>query len=134
MSELEEIIAHGNRGHSKRQDNNWITCADGFRLSVIAGGGAYCQPRPSMCSCAYLSPEKQAEYGVTPRGHLPYEVAHDFPGPYTHVEVGYPSEKPRPWKQWRQYGAHRWEDSDVFANVPVEMVRDLVKAHGGEAS
>lgn len=140
MSVLEQIIAKGNRTLSIARLRkggaelpNWIDCADGFRLSVIAGGGAYCTPRP---------------------GTLPYDdVDEDYPGPYSAVEVGYPSEKPEPWHctAWADgFDAHKdhpvcdgwetysemgtYEDSSVYARVPVQMVRDLIALHGGEAS
>jgi hypothetical protein len=51
MSALESIIAHGNRSLDIERiksgagwSDSWITCADGFKLSVIAGGGTYCSP------------------------------------------------------------------------------------------
>jgi hypothetical protein len=140
MSVLERIIAHGNRNLSiaRIRDGrfetapNWITCADGFRLSVIAGGGAYCSPRPGM---------------------LPYDdVSDDYPGPYQAVEVGYPSERPEPWHcaawsegfdnhrdhptcdGWQAYAdGEDYDDTSVYARVPVQMVRDLIALHGGEA-
>lgn len=75
-------------------------------MSVIAGWGAYCLP----------DGEKK-----------PTE-------PYTHVEVGFPSDRPEPWDQWQGYADERNTHETVFAFVPVNMVRDLVQAHGGEAS
>jgi hypothetical protein len=137
---LEQIIAHGNRTLSLqrlrtrgyRDLPNWITCADGFKLSVIAGGGAYCSPRP----------------GLSPYDDVP----DDYPGPYVAVEVGYPSERPEPWHctAWRDgYDSHAdhdvcdgwqtyaeadtYEDTSVYGRVPVAMVRALVALHGGEA-
>lgn len=125
MSEaLERIIAEGNVDRSS--NSNWLRCADGFRLSVIAGRGAYCKPRPAF----------------DPRQRLPdalrmYDVPSDFPGPYTHVEVGYPSTRPEPWSP---VGVDRWLDyvespedptGTVYAQVPVDLVRSLVAAHGG---
>jgi hypothetical protein len=62
---LEDIIASGNRsnGRSGWVYNNLITCADGFELSVIAGWGAYCDPRPD------------------------YSDNENYAGPYSAVEV-----------------------------------------------
>lgn len=131
MSLLENIIAKGNRSLDLQtilagggNSANWITCADGFKLSVIAGGGAYCQPRPG----------DPPEWGGVPD---------DYPGPYTAVEVGYPS-GPVPGT-WHDYcdGAEPTcvatispvEDctcGGVFGCVPVGLVRDLVALHGGE--
>jgi hypothetical protein len=80
-----------------------IMCVDGFRVSVIASASAYCTPRTAQ-------------------------------GPYTHVEVGFPSRRPEPWDAWVKYA----EDPEiptgtVYGWVPVDLVRDLVAAHGGEA-
>ena len=132
MSVLETIIARGNRRNVPGKDwpecwemeqNNRITCADGFSLSVIAGPGAYCTPRPKMV------PHLPA---------MPYDDEIDdayFSGPYTHVEVGFPSAKPKPWKKsWRQYSESPGSPTaTVYSWVPVELVRDLVQRHGGEA-
>ena len=120
MSALEEIIAHGNRGH-RRVDNNHITCADGSTLSVIAGGGTYCHPTPPFCSCQYL-PLGDAD----PRLRRPWEVAHDYPGPYTKVEVMPGACVGKPPKWWRKAAG------DV-ASVDVEKVRRFVAEHGGES-
>jgi hypothetical protein len=117
MSLLEEIIAHGNRGfRPMRMTKSKIRCADGFRLSVIAGEGTYCTPRPDR-------------YGIL--GDAPA----DYPGPYTHVEVGYPSAKPEPWDRWKEYVEDPTAPTEtVYGYVPVELVRELVAAHGGEAA
>lgn len=123
MSALEEVIAHGNRGHSGYPDST-IVCADGFSLSVIAGGGTYCTPRPAFCSCA-------SRPGSRPMPAYSGELEHDFPGPYLAVEVGFPSERPEPWDAWAQYAD---EYVEIFPFVPVQLVRDLVAAHGGEQS
>lgn len=125
MSTLESIIAEGNRGHCHK-DNNHIRCADGFDMSVIAGGGSYCKPRPTFC------------WTLPSVGHeswdpMPGEVACDYPGPYVSVEVGYPSERPEPWDEWSWYcGDAEDPTGTVYCRVPVDMVRRLVASHGGE--
>jgi hypothetical protein len=51
---LDRIAANGNRPPVNGEDAKdwqgdqscWIRCKDGFRLSVTAGGSAYCAPRP----------------------------------------------------------------------------------------
>ena len=129
---LEEIIAHGNRGHFGSPDGH-ITCADGFRLSVIAGGGTYCSPRPAPCYSI------GAEHH-TLSGGFGSDVDCTYSGPYYAVEVGFPSERPEPWgdddddpRSWRTY-AETADDptGTVYGRVPVEMLRALVAAHGGE--
>jgi hypothetical protein len=124
---LEEIIAHGNRGHVGFSGEAKITCADGFTLSVIAGGGTYCHPRPVLC---YHS----ADHDMVHEPFAPYEdVAHDYEGPYDQVEVGFPSERPEPWEEWRQFAEESEKPTEtVYGYVPVGMVRVLVANHGGE--
>lgn len=56
-------------------------------------------------------------------------------GPFTHVEVYFPSLRPEPWELWAEYA----EDPDrptgtFYGPVPVALVRELIAAHGGEAS
>ncbi len=52
-------------------------------------------------------------------------------GPWTCVEVGFPSVKPP--RSWKKY-AENWSDptGTVYAWVPVEVVRRFIKTHGGE--
>lgn len=123
---LEEIVTHGNRGHIGFLDTNQIHCADGFSVSVIAGGGTYCSPRPTLCLCAL--------------GKGPYvplfndETAHDYPGPYNTVEVGYPTTTPEPWNEWERYAESPEKPTEsVYGYVPVDMVRRLIATHGGES-
>ena len=120
---LEQIIASGNRRFDPANlhigDNN-IQCADGYTMSVIAGEGCYCTPRPDR-------------YGVL--GNAPG----DYPGPYSHVEVGFPSARPEPWEKWQPLADGLGDDDralwlTVYGYVPVELVRELVAAHGGEVT
>jgi hypothetical protein len=140
---LERIIRHGNRpgvaailsrDASSPREGNWVVCTDGFKVSVVAGANMYCTPRPSSVTLSDAN-----------------AVDEDYPGPYTEVEVGYPSERPEPWActhNANEYGycprpadARSWQcysdDGDthetVFGYVPVQMVRDLIALHGGEA-
>lgn len=45
-------------------------------------------------------------------------------GPYTHVEVGFPTCDMGP--EWEEYN-----DGDIFAWVPVELVQEVIDEHGG---
>jgi hypothetical protein len=107
---LDQIVASGTPALGRR---NRIECHDGFSLSVIAGAFCYSTPRPGLEG-----------------------VASGYPGPYTAVEVGFPSDRPEPWT-----GVDGWADfaenvddptRTVYSYVPVEMVRALILAHGGE--
>jgi hypothetical protein len=54
-------------------------------------------------------------------------------GPWTHVELGFPSARPEPWRKWRKYAEDADRPTDtVYAYVPVQMVIDLITSHGGE--
>ena len=121
---LDAIAAHGNRGHATDinapRGDSQIRCADGSVLSVIAGGGTYCQPRPAMCTCSLRG--ELEPFASTP---YPWEVAHDYPGPYTHVEVmPIKGDWPAEWFDG---------DGDSVATVAVKDVRVEVAKRGGEA-
>ncbi len=49
-------------------------------------------------------------------------------GPYSHVEVGYPTVTPP--KSWRRYADGDYPN-DVYACVPVELVATFIDSHGG---
>lgn len=113
MSHFEKIVAGGGvlRVHygdtvpiSYKEIAPPVKCQDGAVLSVQAGRMYYCSPR--------------SDYG-----------------PYSHVEVGYPSVEPP--ETWKPYFEDDWETDDrlggVYAYVPVELVREFIEAHGGEA-
>jgi hypothetical protein len=125
---LEQIIANGNRGHTKR--GNWVKCVDGFKLSVIAGGGTYCTPRPDIC--IYPVETTLCSRSLGRRGILE-DVSCSYDGPYSHLEIGYPSECPEPWEIWSEFVEDKDDPTEtVYAYVPVEDVRALVELHGGE--
>jgi hypothetical protein len=70
-----------------------------------------------------LSVQASSTHYATPR------INH---GPYTHVEVGYPSE---PVEELMPYA----EDGDcptqtVYGYVPVEVVEQVIESHGGIAN
>lgn len=132
MSKFEQIIANGNRGHGHAREpgDSGIRCADGFTLSVIAGGGTYCTPRPTLCSHPLIEgPIEGPWLGMTTKSC-------DYAGPYDAVEVGFPSARPEPWDAWFGF-FEDWGDTDptqgVYGYVPVDLVRALIEAHGGEA-
>jgi hypothetical protein len=136
FSLLELIITHGNRGHNHvdlmntAPLSNIVVCADGFTVSVIAGGGTYCTPRPVLCAHPY---NDELCSDTAPVSDIMYTAACKYSGPYTEVEVGYPSDVPEPWEIWAEFVEDAEKPTEtVYAYVPVEDVRDLIRLHGGE--
>jgi len=79
-----------------------VICADGFSVSVQAGGPLYCSPSTSD----------------TDR--------------YAEVELGYPS---RPSALLLRYASDPKDPTDtIYPYVPVEIVSELIRAHGGMIS
>lgn len=112
--QLDLIAAVGTRWPPDKRGtapSNHVECVDGFRLSVVAGRAMYCSPRPGW----------------------PGATSEDYAGPYTHVEVGFPSAKPEPWSEWELYCENVDDPTEtVYAYVPVSLVRALIESHGGE--
>lgn len=82
-----------------------IVCADGFEISVQAGAGLHCLPDPRTGADAAA---------------------------FTHVECGYPTKVPTPWKLWSLFAEDEHNPlNTVYIRVPVEAVRALLSRHGG---
>jgi hypothetical protein len=65
-------------------------------------------------------------------GKLLYSTPRHDAGPWSHVEVGFPSERPEPWADWTQYCEDPQRPTNtVYGYVPLEMVEALVALHGG---
>lgn len=61
-----------------------------------------------------------------------YCLPRDNEGPYTHVEVGFPSEIPHPWEEWERYAeTEQYPTESVYGYVPVDLVIGLIEYHGG---
>ena len=58
-----------------------------------------------------------------------YCTPRDNVGPWTHVEIGYPS---RVIPELAQYGEQGY--SSVYAYVPIELVENIIEASGGMGS
>jgi len=116
MTQLDQIARHGTRDANFSREGkpkSHIVCADGFKVSVIAGWGAYCYPRPDL-----------GETGPPC----------DYEGPYFEVEVGFPTERPEPWEEWEDYQDGSGDPvKSVYGYVPIAVVEALIEAHGGEA-
>ena len=122
-----DLAEHTRRGRMRYDNRRMVTeyrlqhvdCRDGFRLSVIAGWGTFCRPTPALGRGQFWR-------------RMPGYVAHDYAGPYSHVEVGLWSPH-RPPPEWGWNG----DPSSggrlmVYKCVPVDEVRRLVALHGGE--
>jgi len=113
---MDRITQHGTQDSKfsrAGKPTGQINCVDGFRLSVQAGGGAYSVPRH--------------------HGFSAHDPGSDFEGPYTHAEVGFPSQQPQPWSKWEKYCEAPSEPTEtVYGYVPVELIRALIESHGGE--
>jgi hypothetical protein len=108
VAQLEQIITAGS--HHGTNDH-WLTCPDGFRVSVLAEASAYCTPRPHP-----------VEHG--------FSRDRTWSGTFTHVEVGFPTMRPEPWDEWAQYcDAPDCPTETVYGYVPVDMVRALIASH-----
>lgn len=103
---IDHIIATGS-GFLPRA----IRLADDGIISVRAGNGAYCKPRPRALLVS------EGGLGTVPA---------DYPGPYTHVEVCLRGNLVAP-PEWEDH-----EDGGIYSTVPVGLVRALVIEHGGE--
>ena len=79
--------------------NRQVVCADGFTMSVQAHQGAYCEPRVSGA----------------PK--------------YTHVEVGFPSEREDLLMQFAEEPDKPTQT--VYGWVPVQTVTNVLAKHGG---
>ncbi len=65
-----------------------------------------------------------------------YSIPRSNEGPYTHAEVGFPSERPEPWfaypDGWMQYAEDpEYPTETVYSFVPVDLIWDLIQSHGG---
>ena len=93
-------------------------------LPTVTHGQLMFKVRPGIVCTdgTTLSVQASAGHYCTPR---------DSEGPYTAVEVGFPSAS---WPEAAEYkeGGDSIDDSQtVFAYVPVELVEAYIEAHGG---
>lgn len=133
---FQQVVRTGNRPYFDMRSSeiagstgpNIVVCRDGFSFSVIAGPGTYCCPRPDTAIYDRFEPQYP---------NIMYQVPANYPGPYTHVEVGFPNMRPTPWRLWQPYaerwgGTRTWRKVEIYPYVPVDMVWDLIKRHGGQ--
>lgn len=93
-----------------------------------------------LCGVALLAEDESDQFRIRPRifcndgfslsvqaGKYHYCTPRDNYGPYTAVEVGFPS-GPVP-ATWQDYS----DGDNVYGYVPIEMVAELIVSHGGVA-
>lgn len=99
-----EYIEKTHRKLNIREDDVYVmrrvTCNDGFSISIQASAGHYCHPRMT------------------------------FEGPYTEVELGYPSCSEELLIPYMEDDCCEPENT-VYPYVPVEVVDKVIKKHGG---
>ena len=80
-------------------------------------------PRVRCADGAILSVQASKSHYCLPR---------DNHGPYTAVEVGYPS--PAPPESWNEFADSTpgGRVGGIYSYVPVELVYEFIEAHGGE--
>lgn len=82
------------------------------------GGLKQVAPWITCCDGTTLSVQASSTHYCSPR--------RDYAPCYTHVEVGYLSCVPP--AEWDEFDC----GSDVYAQVPVGLVREFIEMHGGE--
>jgi hypothetical protein len=90
-------------------------------MGFMMGGTDRVEPRVECNDGVSLSVQASRNHYCSPRSDN---------GPWTTVEVGYPSVDPG--EAWREFQ----EDEDnptetVYGNVPIELVEAFIEAHGG---
>lgn len=96
-----------------------------FHQKMISDHSSVYQPRPRIVcgDCTTLSVQANSCMYCLPRNN---------DGPYTHVEVGYPSVKPEPWDKWCDYAEDSQNPTEtIYAFVPVDLVLEYIESHGG---
>lgn len=129
---LEVIRRYGNRPAFDVMNGGWapygrmgknaLHCADGFSVSVTAGHGMHCLPKPGFQLTGWRR-----------GGPVELGCPLNYTGPYTAFEIGYPSAIPEPWSLWREFASDRDDWTFIYSYVPYVMVRALVNRHGGLA-
>ena len=93
---------------------------------TLGSGRLYAKRFPRIECADGFSLSVQAGWGLY---STPYEDA----GPWTAVEVGYPSARPEPWDtEWVEFAEDpNNPEGTVYARVPLSMVECLIEKHGG---
>ncbi len=98
----------------------------GAKAEEITAGVTYKEnaPRLTMANGESLSVQASRTHYCSPR---------EDAGPYSKVEVGFPSVAPP--DSWAEYFDGDWENEDrtgsVYGYVPIELVAEFIEANGG---
>jgi hypothetical protein len=93
----------------------------------VGGGYRFARVRPRIACVDGFDVSVQA-------GSLLYATPRTDEGPWSAVEVGFPSARPEPWDEWSQYAEEPDNPTEtVYSYVPLTMVEALIASHGGEA-
>lgn len=99
---------------------------DAYKLSLQKSGEKHLKMKTLYSADGQLDMSVQAsrEHFCTPQTDE---------GPYTHVEVGFPSLKPpEAWKAFSMRGKYDTKPcDDVYGNVPLALVVEWLDSHGG---
>lgn len=103
-----------------------IVCNDGYSVSVQASEHMYCEPR-------YTQWQNEDGWQVINGDYLwacstPRNFETDHYTPYESVELGYPSEEDELINEYAEGDDYT---NTVYSYVPVNVVEQLVKKHGG---
>jgi hypothetical protein len=93
----------------------------------LTGGSRFANQLPRITCADSFSLSVQA-------GQYLYSTPREDAGPWTHVEVGFPSARPEPWAEWESYCESPNDPTGtVYGYVPLPLVEALIALHGGEA-
>ena len=111
---------------------------DGFNDIVLGVGSLMDTPISDTYSIKKLAGHITCKDGTTlsvQASSMHYCRPRDNDGPYSHVEVGFPSIAPP--ETWREYYDGNWTQENatesVYGYIPVELVHKYIESHGGEA-
>mgnify|MGYP000453333190 CR=1 FL=1 len=83
--------------------------------------GTVVRPHLNLADGTTASVQASHSHNCTPRNNE---------GPYSHVEVGFPSVRPEPWSEWAQYAEDPSDPTrTVYSYVPIELVAEFILIH-----
>ena len=101
--------------------NKWLK--EHREIVNIGGAWTFQRPRPRITCADGVSLSVQA-------GELLYSTPRQDFGPYSAVEVGFPSILPEGWDEWAET---KDTTETVWGYIPIEKVEEFIDLHGGIA-